>query len=306
MLRMLIFALVTTLALSGCIINVNASGSATRLQETRELALDSAGLTQLNADTGAGFLRITAVDGLEKIHVKADIYSDEDIEPNLSLEQQGNQAVLIATIENTAFSNNSPYINLTVQVPSAMMLKLKDGSGDLDIIGGTDIDINDGSGEIRIEQAHGHIRIVDGSGDIKISGGLTTDITDGSGNIEIVGSQGSMEIEDGSGNILLNNIQGQIEIDDGSGDISLTTSQGHVEIDDNSGEITITQVVGNLDIDDNSGDITVRQVSGMVTIEDGSGDIDVADVGNVNIIESGSGSLTINGIKGVDNKAQLK
>ena len=258
--------------------------------EQKTLTLDTQGLQALNARTGAGALHIQGVPGATKIEVKAEIIAKPDTF-RLSLERQGNAAVLVSEV--THFMNwngqDGPRIDLTVTVPATMRL-----------------DINDESGEIRIQNIQADAKIDDDSGSIRVAdhrGALHID--DDSGEIDLRNITGKVDIDDDSGTINITNVVGDLTIEDESGGIDVRTVSGSVTIEDDSGELTVQDVKGNVSIRDSSGALHVKTVGGSVTIHDGSGDIVVADVKQgLTIRESGSGGVSMSGIEGGTNVRQ--
>ncbi|MBW8185082.1 DUF4097 domain-containing protein [Shewanella nanhaiensis] len=240
----------TALLLSACIINVNGAGRTPTEHTHQSLQLDSHGLDELVAETGAGALEIQGVVGLSHIKLEADIYTYEGIDPILTLEKRGDTARLVADFDSYKVSGNSPYIDLVVKVPAEMKM-----------------DIDDGSGSIKIQGSSADIDVKDGSGSMEIEGGK------------------NLNIEDGSGSITLSDVNGNITLDDGSGSIE------------------IMQVNGDVSVNDGSGSLSIEKVQGFVTIDDGSGSINVMDTKGLKIIEAGSGSLSFDNI---DGKVSLK
>ena len=258
-------ALATMSLLSGCIVVASASNADVHLK--KELTLSASAFKTLDIEAGAGGLIIQGSDQATDIIVSADIYtsnkSTSDYEFDLS--DSGTTAFLVAKSNSSGmWVGNSPHIDLVITVPTEMMLK-----------------INDGSGEIDIANIKGAINLTDGSGSLSIS--------------EV---RNNVNIKDGSGKITLNNITGNVAIDDGSGDINLSDIAGDLLIEDGSGSIFARGVGGNADINDGSGDLTVKQVTGIITLDDGSGDIDIEDAGGLKIIDSGSGGLKVSNVKG--------
>jgi len=267
-------------------------------EETKMLNLSAENINELEIDCGAGFLQIKGVDGLDEIQVEAEIYvegmkrskAEDFIEDNmnLSLRERGKTARLISNFDNSGFSFGlfsgfrSAGINLSIKIPKNMILDIDDGSGDIFIEDiDNDIDIDDGSGDIEMENIVGRLDISDGSGDFRL-----TDVV------------GDVRLEDGSGEIFINNVKGDIDLNDGSGDIELEQIIGSVELDDGSGEIDAMDIDGNFFIDDGSGDTDIEGVTGDVEIDDGSGDIDISKIGGTVIVDDGSGSIRIDDVKG--------
>jgi len=279
-----IVVLSTVSLLSGCI--VIASPSRADFHTQRQLNLDANAITTLDVDTGAGSLIIRGQQGLSEIKLTAEIYTSSDNKNNFDLElkKSGDTAYLVAKTPNSfgSWIGSSPHIDVVVYVPPAMMLDIDDGSGDIQI---NDIDasieVNDGSGDLVISQVIGNVGI-----------------DDGSGNLIVNNVAGNIKIEDGSGNLTIDHANGMIDIEDGSGELTVNNVVGNVNVVDDSGEITLENISGSVDINDGSGDLTVRHVDGMVTVEDGSGDIDIETTGGLKILESGSGDLRVKDING--------
>jgi len=232
------------LALTGCV-TVNASSL--DYKETKNLTLSSANISQLKIDAGAGYLKITGDNSIDKIEVKA-IIEAVDEEFKLSLKQKGDHAMLIADANpNNYFSKgfHSPKIDLIVKVPSHLSLK-----------------VHDGSGEMTIHNIKKDVNIDDGSGSIDIS-----DIG------------GNLEIDDGSGNMTISNVTGNIIIDDGSGSLEIEKVGGTLNIEDGSGGMDIVDVAGLVTIDDGSGSINLKRLqNGVTIIEEGSGGLKMSDI----------------------------
>ncbi len=246
----------------------------------RVLTLDAQGITRLKATCGAGFLKVKGSPELQQIRVTAAI-RPEGLDARklskavkLSLTRDGSTAVLVSKTKNDNFSLfdwifggdvQSVEIDLTIEIPQKMDLKIIDGSGSTEI------------GNV-IGQA---------------------DIIDGSGFLTVKNLQGALEITDGSGSILVQNINGDCTIRDGSGEMTLKQIEGNVDITDGSGAIFANQVEGAMDITDGSGEINLKHIGQTITIRDGSGDIRVDDVnGDLVIKSAGSGGVFTNDVKG--------
>jgi len=208
---------------------VTAFGS----EKTQTLTLPAEGLAKVEISAGAGFLKVSGVEGAGAVEVRAAIVADgvgdkemdEYIKDHVELElrKAGSTAVLVGRIREHGFSlfHREARVDLTVTVPKGLAVEIDDGSGDLSVVG-----------------VAGGVRIKDGSGDIEvrdIGGGLRID--DGSGGIEIDGVRGNVEIIDGSGETDVRNVTGDVSIDDGSGGITLRKIGGTVTIDDGSGTV---------------------------------------------------------------------
>ena len=210
-------------------------------REVKELSLSVQGIEKLEIDCGAGFLKVYGKEGLKEIRVEAEIVLDGKSEKSaeeflkkyldLSLEKRGSRAVLTSGFESyrSMFSFGNKVINLTVSMPKDMNL-----------------DVDDGSGSIRIEDIAGDVKVGDGSGSMEImniKGNL--DVDDGSGEIEVEGIYGDVSIDDGSGSMIIRNIEGSVTVRDGSGSITIDGVEKDVYIpSEGSGSVRVNNVKG--------------------------------------------------------------
>lgn len=226
-------------------------------EEVKSLTLPASGIETLMIDCGAGFLDVEGREGQDVIEVSAEIVLkgktekrvQEFIKKNvtLTLEQKGSRAILLSKIKQkfSLFNWKTAVINLTVFVPRNIGLN-----------------IDDGSGWVKVGNTGGEVFIEDGSGKIGIA-----DVT------------GSVEVDDGSGEIKVTSVRGAVKVDDGSGDIVVKGVTGDVYVDDGSGTISVSEVGGNVTVSDSSGSIYVEQVEGdFILKDDGSGSVRVKDI----------------------------
>ena len=133
------------------------------------------------------------------------------------------------------------------------------------------------------------LRVSDGSGELKIKGTGAVTLSDGSGDLELSGITGNVRVTDGSGNVVVSGVDGDVYVDDGSGNIDANNVTGNFTIgSDGSGNIDVSGVSGTMRVeDDGSGTIHVNRVGGdFIVNEKGSGTIDYETVkGSVNIPE---------------------
>ena len=211
-------------------------------EEERELTLPTRGIDTVDIDVGAGSLEVVGIEGADQISVLARIVIDDDEEDarrriesdmTLTLEQDSDIARLVAAFDSGVFGwVDSPRINLVVEVPSTMHLRIDDGSGSVEIsnVRG-DIRVDDGSGSLAMTDVGGEIVIDDGSGSITVrSAGGNVSISDGSGSITVRGAAGSVTVDDGSGSIDVSDVEEDlIIVDDGSGGLDFSNIGGRVE-----------------------------------------------------------------------------
>jgi len=241
---------------------------------------------RLTIDTGAGSLILRQKDDIEEIKIEAvirlqklnDREVQEILEDNLQLflERRGNNLYFKSDF-NGDFLGVSEFLSFLFSGVSERSI---------DVIIETpyisSISIDDGSGSTLLEGIESEL-----------------DLDDGSGDIEVLNCTGSWYIDDNSGNIYVDNFHGQLKIEDGSGDIDIRKSLVDITLDDGSGNISMEGINGHLNIEDNSGDIRIDNLSKSIEIDDGSGDIILRNVGgDVTIWEAGSGDVRLNNISG--------
>ena len=225
--------------------------------QTREMTLPAGNIYELRVYCGAGSLYITNAEWQNTIRVFAEIevdnynsrehhgFADKHVE--LTLDRRGHRAILKSDLTRSLSSPADARINLTIEVP-----------------GGIDVSIDDGSGPIHIQYFSGRLDIIDDSGLVTIE-----------------------------------RIVGDVNVADGSGEIFLEDIRGNIQVRDGSGKIDVSKIKGNVRVTDGSGPISIQYVEGNVTVADGSGAIDINDItGNVIIREPGTGELNVARIKG--------
>lgn len=246
----------TSVLLAGCLISPVAMADSCRYSRDINFDVPVNGLEQVDIDVGAGYLEIRGAPAANEISVRARACAstqDQLDEMDLSQSRRGNRLDISSEINSTGspftlFGTRYAYIDVDISLPAGLSVNIEDGSGD-----------------IRIEDVSANLEIDDGSGDIIVSNLI-----------------GDIEVDDGSGDVELETITGAVRIQDGSGDIRLDVIQGDVHMpDDGSGSIRVQNVTGNVTVDDDgSGDIDVHDVTGdFVARDTGSGDVDHSGIG---------------------------
>lgn len=236
----LILVLVPALAFAGAV------------QETKHIDLSNQGIDMLVVRCGAGLLYLKGVDGLDTINIAAEIevedLKQEELQSfienyvRLNLEKQNNKALLRSEVSNYSLNEVDARINLKIEMPMEL-----------------DVKITDGSGPIKIQNFHGNL-IID----------------DDTGKIQVENVAGEVAVYDGSGKIIIEDISGNVMVRDGSGTIEMDNIKGDVYVIDGSGDITILHVEGNVTVSDDSGNIDISDVSKTVFLsEAGSGEVNI-------------------------------
>lgn len=196
-------------------------------------------------------------------------------------------------------------------------------SGSIDVEGAREVDIEAGSGRLRIEGTDG-LDQVRAEGRVCTSREALLDDVDltlerrgerivvravyptslGSSYARLdltvqVPSDLALDVQDSSGSIVVRDV-GALTLKDSSGSIQVEGAGGPVSIDDSSGSVTLTGVRGDVLIEDGSGSITVKNVEGSVVVEeDSSGSIQVHRVtGDVLVRRDSSGSISVSDVGG--------
>ena len=227
-----------------CLLSLLAvSSPAFSFQVEKSLKLPTEGILKLSVEAGAGSLKIEGVEGLSSIEVAAEIIvrgvGDGKIDDFLSdhlrfsLEKSGEEAVLKGYFQNSGFRlfSGEGTVNLIVRVPKAMDLDVDDGSGwlTIDNLRG-EVSVDDGSGDVTIENIDGDLCIDDGSGEIEarnVTGSVRID--DGSGSMTVVGVGGTVTVDDGSGGIYIDDVAGDVVFNStGSGSVETGNIHGRI------------------------------------------------------------------------------
>jgi DUF4097 and DUF4098 domain-containing protein YvlB len=233
------------------------------IQETRQLSLPAEGVDTLVVNCGAGSFNLRGADDRREIKIAAQI-EVEDFEAakfqkfiqnnvRLTLKKQGRQAIFQSDIKPAALASLEARINLTIEIPKRINVKITDSSGPIVVRKlNANLTIDDGSGSIEIKDIIGNVRVDDFSGSIVIE--------DIEGNVVVIDRSGSIAIE---------YVRGDVQVKDGTGSIMIGAVDGNVSVSDSSGSIDVQSITKDVSIvirEGGSGDVTVEGVKGKVTI----------------------------------------
>src|ERR1700730_2763231 len=163
----------------------------------------------------------------------------------------------------------------------------------------TDLRMQSGSGDQRVEGIRGPLEVSSGSGGLKISSiGERVHAETGSGDIDINGVKGNVHAKTGSGSIDASDIAGAFEANSGSGRITLQqTAPGSVRVDTGSGGMELHGVEGSLEAKAGSGTIQAEgSPTGAWTVHTGSGEVNLKLPSNAALdldAHTSSGSISI-------------
>ncbi len=215
---------------------------------------------RLRVSAGSGSLVVEGRSGASAVTVTATACASEEWmleEMEVVLERRGSTLDLETFYPDRSWRRR-PWrgggyarIDLRVDVPPGMDAEIDDGSGSVTLSGLGDLTVDDGSGELYVEDIRGSVDIDDGSGEIEIrdvQGDVFVD--DGSGSMDIVGVVGSVTVEDGSGSIEIRDVgQDVLAYEIGSGTIRVSGVEGNFTVRDGRHErIRYSDVRGVVDI----------------------------------------------------------
>jgi DUF4097 and DUF4098 domain-containing protein YvlB len=233
------------------------------VRETTDLALSVSEIDTLVVNCGAGSFNLRGTEDRMNIQVAAQIevenfeaskfqkFVQDNIQ--LTLKKQGRQAILQSDIKSAALATPKARINLTIEIPKRLNVKITDSSGPI-IVRELDssLTIDDGSGSIEIKDVIGEVRVDDFSGSIVIE--------DIEGNVVVIDRSGSIAIE---------YVVGDVQVKDGTGSIMIGAVDGNVSVSDSSGSIDVQSIKKNVFIvirEGGSGDVIVEGIKGKITI----------------------------------------
>ena len=226
----------------------------------RNAAIDAAGATLLRLESGAGELRVVAVDGAQQVRVQGVAHAARASGlrgVKLELRRDGRTVHVrpLMAAERRRWWSRGPTrraLDMIVEVPRGMEADVTDGAGDVEVQGVSALRLQDGSGEVRVSDVHGPVRVADGSGDLELSA-----------------VHGDVWVEDGSGDVSVRDVEGAVVVDaDGSGELLTAGVRGDVLVRaDGSGDIDVSNVGGRLIVTrDQSGEVRHHDVRGGVRL----------------------------------------
>lgn len=256
----------TSMTIAG-LICLPALPAAAATEGSFQRALQVTGPVHLELTTGAGNVEVrTGNSNQVQVtgHIRVSEWSEgnaeekiKKLEANPPIQQSGND-IRIGHIDDPELRHHIS-ISYEVVVPAE-----------------TDLRVQSGSGDQRVDGIRGPLEVNSGSGGLKISAiGDRVHAETGSGDIDIDSVKGSVHAKTGSGSIDANGIAGAFEADTGSGRITLQqTAPGAVRVDTGSGGMELHGVRGSLQAKAGSGTIQADgSPTGAWTVHTGSGEV---------------------------------
>src|SRR6185503_4775091 len=141
-------------------------------KEAREATVDVRGARTIRVLAGAGGLRIEGRASASAVSIQGTACA-ADAETlgliRLVAERRGDTVHVEAVLpEGGHWRGESPRLDLVLEVPDSLPLDVADGSGDASIRGVAALVVDDGSGELEIEDVRGEVVVTDGSGEVSI------------------------------------------------------------------------------------------------------------------------------------------
>lgn len=227
--------------------------------ESRELALDLAGITEVRFEVNSHDLRLdgVAAGDAAPLSVRA-CASDPDNLPQLVVGATRSGERLTVRIERQGrssglfFRPTYAYLEVEARLPRELAYTVDVGSGDAVVTGVASLDAEAGSGDLEARGIAREVRARVGSGDL--------DFLD-------IGSLDAASV--GSGDLTVSRVRGDVRVGSiGSGDVSLTSIGGSVRVGRiGSGDLEADDVAGDLEVERiGSGDVDHSQVRGRVSL----------------------------------------
>jgi DUF4097 and DUF4098 domain-containing protein YvlB len=274
----------------GALICLPAQPAAAAAEGSFQRALQVTGPVHLDLTTGSGDVEVhTGNSNQVRVtgHIRASEWFGANVEEKIKrleanppIQQSGND-IRIGHIDDPELRHNIS-ISYEVVVPSE-----------------TDLRMQTGSGEQRVEGIRGPLDVNSGSGSLKISAiGDRVHAETGSGDININRVKGNVHAKTGSGSIDASDIAGAFEANSGSGHITLQqTAPGSVRVDTGSGGMELHGVEGSLEAKAGSGTIQAEgSPTGAWSLHTGSGEVNLKLPSNAAFdldAHTSSGSISI-------------
>lgn len=245
----------------GCLLlyqfSTAASADWCKFEKSINLTLDLSASDVLAISAAAGDLEVVGVAGADQavISGKACASKESWLEKSAVSTKTGARAEINVILPDrgnggwSLFGSSYAWLDLHIEVPQDMMLEVRDSSGDILLKNIAAVQLQDSSGDIKIEDARGPVSIRDSSGDIdidEVAGDLTIEV-DSSGDIYASGIKGSVLVKrDSSGDIRLSHVSDNVIVErDSSGDIRVSDVGGDFSVlKDGSGNIRSSNVKG--------------------------------------------------------------
>lgn len=236
-----------------------AAASDCKHEDTRQLALDLDGISQVRFEVTSHDLRVdgVATEAAAPLRIRA-CASDPDYLPQLVVESSRRGDTLVVRIERKGrssgvfFSPTYAYLEVEARLPAGLAYDIDLGSGDAEINGVASLSAEVGSGDLAARAIAGTVTARVGSGDIELDDIGRLDLRSvGSGDLDASRVRGDVDVGSiGSGDVTLDGVGGSVRAGRiGSGDL---------EVDDVAGDLVVEQL--------GSGDVGHGRVRGKISV----------------------------------------
>lgn len=180
---------------------------------------------------------------------------------DVTVEQRGEQVVVIAPQRRGGFFGFGGDLIVTAHVPLGSDLATRLGSADLTVTGTI--------AAARLKSGSGHVRVEEIAGD--------ADMHSGSGDVDVASARGNLRVKTGSGDVRTGQVSGAVLITSGSGRVEIRVAEGQTATKTGSGDVHIAAAHGDVSMTSGSGGLEVGSIgSGVVRAKTASGDVAVA------------------------------
>jgi hypothetical protein len=167
-------------------------------------------------------------------------------------------------------------INYIIKVPDGIDVDTHSKFGD--------IEANDLSKDVYLENTNGEITVKN------ISGNLT--VKNAFGNVEIDQVGGKADITDKNGQIEVKNIGNTLKVDNQFGNVTIENVKDNADIVNKFGEIDIDDIKGNLKAEDKNGTISLKNIGGTVDVSNEFGGIDIVNADKAVKVKDKNGNIS--------------
>ena len=213
------------------------------------------GPISLHVEIGAGDVKVDATE-----IDQTDVYVEGRNADDVTVEQRGDQIVVIAPPGRSGFFTSNGELTVTVTMPLESNLSTKLGSADVVATG-----------------TYGAARIKSGSGEVRL-GDLTDDsvVDTGSGDVEIDSALGNLRVKTGSGDVAVGRVTRTVVVSTGSGSVEVGAAEDTASLKSGSGDLQVKEAHTDVSAATGSGDVYVGRIRrGAVRAKAATGDIHV-------------------------------
>lgn len=113
---------------------------------------------------------------------------------------------------------------------------------------------------------------------LQIPDNVLIDINTGTGSIRLDGIIAETKMNTGTGHIIFKNYEGYSKLNTGTGDVKVTDSEGEIDMNSGTGDVVINNSGGELNANSGTGDVEVENIRGRLSVNSGTGDVHGRDV----------------------------